>query len=520
MSFETSRVSVEDQLDALLEAYVRADQAPGLVYGIVDEGGLAHTAGFGRANPAGAAPDADTPFPIASMSKSFVAATTLLCRDRGLLRLDDPITVHVPQLRAVGVRDEPWEPPTLRMLLSMSGGLTEDNSWVDPQIGMADEELLALVGAGVRFSNAPGVVYEYSNLGYALVGLALEQVTGEPLEQLVTRELLGPLGLRATTFSHSAHPEHLRAHGHRLDTDAAWEPLPAAQSQSFAAAGGVVSTVRDLATWVTWLGEAFRPARSGSPDVLSRAARRELQRVETVIPPTLALGPDGTWRATAAGYGLGLIVEHDVHRGVVVSHSGGLPGFVLHMRWHPGSGLGLVLASNSHRGDAAGLAARAFAQLLTVRDVPSATVRLWPETVRLRRRVDELVRGWTPELAVEVLAENVDVDRPLAERRVDIAELIAQVGPLRAPYPEADVVSAATPADVTWAIPGERGELVVMIHLTPFTPARVQELVVVARPFGVPRSAAPLDVSPRRSALGAASLSALPNVAVVVPAVD
>jgi CubicO group peptidase (beta-lactamase class C family) len=517
MSHETRRVSIEAELDASFEGYVRAGQAPGLAYGIVGPQGLVHAAGFGRANDSGATPDAGTPFPIASMSKSFVAATTLLLRDRGRLPLDDPITRYVPEFRADGAPDDPCEPPTLRMLLSMSGGLTEDNSWVDQQIGMADETLLGLVGAGLKYSSTPGVAYEYSNLGYALVGVALERICGEPIEDLVTRELIRPLGLTATTFSPSAYPVALRAAGHRLDGDRGWLPLPVAESDAFASAGGIVSTVQDMAVWITWLGAAFRPGPDGAAGVLSRASRRELQRVETVIPPVLALQADGAWRSTTAGYGLGLVVEHDLYRGQVVSHSGGLPGYLLHMRWHPSSGHGIVVLTNSHRGDPVALATGALSRLLTARDTPSQTVVLWPETVRMRQRVERLIRGWDPNLAEEVFATNVDLDQPLDERRAQIEQLVAAVGPLREPYPMGDVVSAATAADVTWAIPGERGELICMIHLDQLNPPRVQELAVAVRERGVPRSAAPLDISPRRATLGAASLTALPNVAVVVP---
>ncbi|MBO0705617.1 MAG: beta-lactamase family protein, partial [Candidatus Dormibacteraeota bacterium] len=152
MSTESNTVSIADELDALFGAYVSAGQAPGLAYGIVSDAGLEHTAAFGRADDEGTVPDADTRFPIASMSKSFTAAAVLLARDRGLLSLDDPITRYIPAFHATGAPEDPCDPPTLRMLLSMSGGLTEDNSWVDPQIGLSEEDLLRLVGAGLKYS--------------------------------------------------------------------------------------------------------------------------------------------------------------------------------------------------------------------------------------------------------------------------------------------------------------------------------------------------------------------------------
>ena len=71
MSSPRAAITIEADLDAAFGAYVNADQSPGLAYGIVTADGLAHSAGFGRANDLGALPDADTPFPIASMSSCF-----------------------------------------------------------------------------------------------------------------------------------------------------------------------------------------------------------------------------------------------------------------------------------------------------------------------------------------------------------------------------------------------------------------------------------------------------------------
>ncbi|HTX01745.1 MAG TPA: serine hydrolase domain-containing protein [Acidimicrobiales bacterium] len=517
MSGEASIVPIEDELDALFGAYVIANQAPGLAYGIVSADGLGHSAGFGVANPAGAVPTLDTPFPIASMSKSFTAAAVLLCRDRGQMNLDEPITTYYPTFRAHGAPDGEVPPPTIRMLLSMSSGLTEDNSWVDPQIGMTEDELVALISTGIRYSHTPGTVYEYSNTGYTLAGLALQQATGRSIEEFVTSELLAPLGMATTEFSPSAFADDVRAAGYSLDEHDEWVPFAIAESGAFAAAGGIVSTVRDLAVWVTWLGEAFRPGRTRGTDVLSRASRRELQRLESFDTPFYALEPGGGWRLAVGGYALGLRVSYELHYGTVVAHAGGLPGYKLFMCWHPDSGDGLITLTNSHRGDPVALTHEALLKLLARHKAPAATVTLWPETVRARVRAEALIRSWDDDLAAELFAENVDFDRGLSLRRADIERLVTAIGPLGPERPVTEVISAATAADVTWSIPGERGELICMVHLTPFDPPRVQELVVEAVPADRPRSASPYDVSPRRAALGAASLSAGPNVRVVLP---
>jgi CubicO group peptidase (beta-lactamase class C family) len=520
MSEETIPVPLETELDALFGQYTAAEQSRGLVYGITTPEGLVHCAGFGVANDDGLVPDADTVFPIASMSKSFVACAALVARDQGFLSLSDPITDYVPEFVITGAAKGAEGPPTVGMLFSMCGGLTEDNSWVDPFINLPTETLLALIGKGVRLSRLPGAEYEYSNLGFALAGLAVSRAVGRPLEEFVRDTLFVPLGLTSTYFD-SAVPGNLRrAVGYSLDSSGAWVPFPPQASDAFAGAGGIVSTVRDLATWISWLGSAFRPPRPDGPEILSRASRRELQRIHVAAPPALVVGASGAIQVTMSGYALGLRVANDLHRGTFVSHAGGLPGFKLFMTWHPASGHGAIVLTNSHRGDPWALCSEALGRTLSWHQVPASTVTLWPETVALRAQVEELVRHWDDDLASRALAENVDFDRPLPERRAEIERLVAEVGPLLDGPPRSDIVSAVTPADVTWSIPGLNGELLCMIHLTPVEPAKVQELVVKAFPASRPRAAIPVDISPRRAQLGEAFITPVTNVRVHLPSAE
>lgn len=511
--------TLDEELDALLGQHVLGGLAKGLVYGRTTADGLVHSAGFGTADDDGLVPDADTVFPIASITKSFVACAALIARQQGALSLDDPITTYFPEFSASGTVEDPCDPPTIGMLLSMSGGLTEDNSWVDPFIDSTEAQILEQVGNGLRYSHLPGSTFEYSNLGFTLAGLGVGRAVGKPIEDYVRDQVFVPLGLTSTYFDNAAPVDIVRATGFRYDEDGNWQPFPFTASAAFAAAGGIMSSVRDLATWITWLGAAFRPPGSGVPDVdiLSRAARREMQRVHSFGIPALAVTPGGGLQPVIGGYGLGLGVYHFLHRGTQVAHSGGLPGFLLHVLWHPDSGNGMVALTNSQRGNAPGLCAQALGKVLAKDSAPAGTVILWPETLQLQAEAERLIRDWDDELAAQILSDNVDFDRPLTARRAEIADLIGEIGPLIDPRPTVDIVSAATAADITWSIPGERGELICMIHLTPVSPARIQEIVVRAVPAGTPRSAAPVDISARRAGLGEAFLSASINTRVILP---
>src|SRR5215813_9073660 len=364
MSNESIPVPVETELDALFGQYTAAGQARGLVYGLAGPEGLLHSAGFGVVNDAGLVPDENTVFPIASMSKSFVACAALLARDRGVLSLEDPITRWLPEFSAAGTAEDPCQPPTVGMLFSMSGDATE-------------QDLLAQVSRGLRYSHLPGTAYEYSNLGYTLAGLAVARAVGQPIERFVENEVLVPLGLTSTCFDNAAPADIVRASGYSLDPKSQWVPFPHVASGAFASAGGLMSSVRDLATWVTWLGSAFRAPNSRDAGPLSRSSRRELQRIHMVETPSITTHADGGLHFGVAGYGLGLRISMDLRRGTVVSHAGGLPGFILFMCWHPDSGSGIVVLTNSHRGEPSALATEALGRMLARNSTAAETIVLW-----------------------------------------------------------------------------------------------------------------------------------------------
>ena len=85
-------------VDAIAERFAARGGQPGLAYGVVADGRLAHSGGFGERRAGGPVPDAGTVFRIASMTKSFTATMIVLLRDRGALGLDDPAARYVPEL--------------------------------------------------------------------------------------------------------------------------------------------------------------------------------------------------------------------------------------------------------------------------------------------------------------------------------------------------------------------------------------------------------------------------------------
>ncbi len=512
----TGELSAADRaaVDALAESYQRRGGQPGIAYGIVAGGRLVHAGGFGRrradaaadvraeagAGPTdGGVPDAGTVFRIASMTKSFTASAILLLRGQGALRLDDLAEDYVPELRG-------WPPVTpdaqrvrIRHLLTMTAGFPTDDPWGDRQQGTPLPEFSEFLSAGVSFAWAPGTRFEYSNLGYAILGRVISAVSGAPYPDFIRTRLLAPLGMSHTGFEAAEFAPDMLASGHRR-TAAGWSEIPWAPYGAFAPMGGVFSSVQDLAIWVAGFAAAFPPGpeEAGGPHPLSRAARREMQlpKVATGLRSPAPLPGN----SATGSYGFGLFVEDDPAWGRIVQHSGGYPGFGSNMRWHPATGLGVIALGNSTYAPVGPFAVRLLTTVLEQharRTVPGRAGRVdgsahadralalapggpWPETVAARDDMARLLLSWDDALAEKLFSGNVPLDEPFPERQHKIELIRERLGDFRDDGnrpPEFD-----TPAHCRWWIAGDGGQAQVEIRLSPERPARVQSLILAIPP--------------------------------------
>ena len=186
-------------LDALFGEHLASHHIPGIAYGIVDGNAFVHARGLGAASVSEpSAPNLDTVFRIASMTRSFTAAAVPFLRDQGRLRLDDPVATHVPEL--AGIRLEPESPSiTIRHLLTMNAGMPTDDLWAHRQQALPPSTFADLLRTGFTFNRPPGGGFEYSNLGYAILGRVVANVSGSDYGSFV-QEDSQPLELRATGY--------------------------------------------------------------------------------------------------------------------------------------------------------------------------------------------------------------------------------------------------------------------------------------------------------------------------------
>ncbi len=501
MTLTDQAIAAADRVADSFQA--RAGQ-PGLSYGIVSGGRLAHTRGLGERSAGGAAPDAGTVFRIASMTKSFTAAAVLLLRDEGKLTLDAPAAGYLPELAGV------WGPggvrPTIRHLLTMTAGFPTDDPWGDRQQGLPLDDFVRLLREGVSFAWPPGVRFEYSNLGYAILGAVITAVTGTGYADFVRDRLLRPLGMSDTGYHVTDFDAERLALGYRRG-EGGWTELEPDPCGAFAPMGGVFSSVADLATWVAGFTGAFWPTAfavgggstvGGVAHPLAAASLREMQQPQVAMaqwpPEALPGGPAGSG---AGSYGFGLMIAEDPAWGRIVNHSGGYPGFGSHMRWHPASGLGVAVLANSTYAGASTLGARLLDAVLrnsvpagfgvaatpgerAAAGLPSlAPFGPWSHTAAARDAITGLLRHWDDAIAGRWFAGNVAQDESYQHRRRKAALLRERIGEF-GDFPRP--AEFDSPAHCRWWLRGERGVVQVEILLTPQASPLVQALRLAVPP--------------------------------------
>lgn len=449
--------------------------APAILIASFDREGVIDWQALGQPRLDGAPTARGTIFRIASMSKSFLSAAALALAEEGLLDLDLGIDEYVP---GVHFRLHHTEyRVTVRELLGNRSGMPEDNAWGDRMLVASRDEIGQLASDGFALTSIPGEKYQYSNLGMSLVGRALEAVSGAPVEDLVRSRFLDPLGLSHTRYEVSDYPANtdLAAGFRSFDGGRSWDLEPYVGSGALACIGGLFSTIDDVTKWAIFLASAFHESPL-HPEILSARARREMQRADTPIPIKL---DDPECQIDALGYGMGLVAAHDRRFGWVSQHSGGLPGFSSHMRWHPSSGLGVVAFGNSDFFCAETLAANTLTRLLDARNV-SDSLPPWPATVSAGESLDALLQSGTPLAeAGASISTNLLLDVPdeIRRRRFDDLKLTAKVHRSQRPFLER-IDSSEDPAHLKWSICGEQDSLVCEIRLVGLEPALVQSLTV------------------------------------------
>lgn len=467
------------EIDRLVAAFMDRTHVPGAAWGIVIDGELAHLGVAGYRELTGKTPvTRDSVFRIASMTKSFTAMAILKLRDEGKLSLDDLAERHVPELK--GLRYPTSDSPrlTVRHLMTHATGFPEDNPWGDQQLAASEAEFSRMLEQGVPFSNSPGVAYEYSNYGFAILGRIVTNASGTPYRRYISDAILRPLGMTSTTLEPGAVARDRRALGYRWE-DGIWKDEPPLPDGAFGAMGGMLTSVSDLSKYVGAFLAAFPPRDGAEAGPVRRASLREMQQLWRARPSVVTRAGDGGVNLNAGGYGYGLRIGESCAFGHIVAHTGGLPGYGSLMQWLPEYGVGIIAFGNVTYTGWSGVATTALELLAQTGGLQPRVPQPSPALVETRDAVSQLVIKWDDQEAERIAAINLFLDRSKDRRRQEIADLRASVGTCSVPV-AFDTVENWLRGQ--WTMKCERGNLRVSITLAPTMPPRVQHLEVRAAP--------------------------------------
>ena len=203
-------------IDAYIEKEMREVHIPGLALGIVHNDEVVHLRGFGEAGPGGRVVTSQTPFILASSSKSFTALAIMQLVESGKIDIDAPVGRYLTAFRVAD--EEASARITIRHLLHHTSGLPE-NSAFGPMLSndIGDEALSDRVRAleDVQLSHGVGAVFEYTDANYDVLGLVVQTVSGQSYESYVTEHVFAPLGMRHSYTNQLDAQRNGLATGHR-----------------------------------------------------------------------------------------------------------------------------------------------------------------------------------------------------------------------------------------------------------------------------------------------------------------
>ncbi len=460
------------QIESIFQQYAQNNHYVGQAYGVVVDGELIFSDALGVSNIETQTPvDIHTKFHIASLTKSFTSMAILKLRDAGRLSLQDPVGKYIREVRDIEYLTSDAPALKIENLMTMTSGLPEDNPWADRHLEDSEEQLLALIANGVSFSNIPGNAYEYSNLGYALLGTIISRVSGRPYQQYITEEILEPLGMLETYWDYSDVPEDELALGYRWE-DEQWKLEPMLHNGAFGSIGGLITSLDDFGKYVGFHLSAWPPRNAPDDGPLRRSSVREMH---VPIHPRLNAGAkdaDGEPCAYMGGYSYGLGVRVNCLGVTRVSHTGGLPGFGSNVQFFPAQGVGVISFANLTYA-ASGIPHAEVITTLFAEDRLGR--RSLPVSDILKQRAPQvaaLLQTWDEALGDEILADNFYLDKSREHRKSAADAILEEAGPIT----DIDQIVPRNQMRGTFVMHGEKHDVRVFFTLSPEKPGRVQRL--------------------------------------------
>ena len=456
-------------IEKIYKDFAIANHFPGYAYGIVVDGKLLYKGASGYANIEEKIPaTTSSMFRIASMSKSFTALAILKLRDAGKLKLDDPVELYIPAIKGQGLTKDA-APITIRHLMSHSAGFPEDNPWGDRQLADTEKDLLDLIHQKISFSNVSGVAYEYSNLGFAMLGYIIHKVSGEPYEVYIKKNILVPLGMQATTYEYTEISKDKFAFGYRYINDT-WRKEQPLKDGIYGAMGGMITSIDMFGNYVA-MHEAAWPERNDKETLpVKRSTIREMHQPSRFISlnPNYTF-PSGKKMATTGSYTYGLRWMIDAEHKKNIGHSGGLPGFGSNWQFLPDYGIGVILFANVTYAPTTYINTVVIDTLVQMAHLQPRKTSVSPILAKRQKELVAIIVDWNDH--AKIFAENFFDDYPIDALKKEAAVLLNKVGPIV----KTNSMIAENQLRGYCILDCERGKLKLSFTLSPENPALIQE---------------------------------------------
>jgi CubicO group peptidase (beta-lactamase class C family) len=244
------------EVDAIMRTYDRSD-APGAAAVVIRDGQIVHLKGYGLADSeADVMADVATSYRLASVSKQFIGMAIAILKERGQLTYDQTLRDFFPDFPAYGAR------VTVKHLLHHLGGLYDYEGLIpsSQRDQVLDRDVLQLYKtrtSSTRFT--PGSQYSYSNGGYVLLGLIVEEASGMGLANFLRDSIFAPLGMASEMYEGEATPIVQRAYGYS-SSGSSWRRTDQSVTSATRGDGGIYASVTDLAKWDAALYSGHTPA--------------------------------------------------------------------------------------------------------------------------------------------------------------------------------------------------------------------------------------------------------------------
>ena len=303
-------------VETWLEAEKDFNNYPGISAAVIDNQKVLWQGAFGLSNrDENISSTTNTIYSICSISKLFTAISIMQLRDDGKLSLESHIGDLLPWFDLPQVFDDS-EPITVRSLMTHSSGLPRESNhpyWTGPDFPFPSKEAIIEELSNQETLYPASTFYQYSNLGLTLLGLIVEEVTGQTYEDYVTENIIQPLGLSNTApyLPEDRYGQQLAKGYSALKRDLTRDDINLFQGNGITSAAGFSSTVEDLASFASW---QFRLLENGGEEILKAATLKEMQRVHFLDP---------NWRSYR---GLGFGVWRN-NGDIYVGHGGSCPGY-------------------------------------------------------------------------------------------------------------------------------------------------------------------------------------------------